>query len=171
VSSLVIIRCFPWTKNGKVALIGDASHAIVPFYGQGMNSGFEDCTILNQIMGEGNDNWEEIFKKFEYSRKPNADAIADLAMRNFVEMRDLTGNPQFLLQKKIEKHFSIKHPELWLPLYSMVTFSHIPYAEAVLIARKQDAIMTKVMALPQIEEKWDSTMVEQMMIKLLNEDL
>ena len=168
VSSLVIIRCFPWTKNGKVALLGDASHAIVPFYGQGMNSGFEDCTVLGEMMSEYGDDWDTILHEFELKRKPDADAIADLAMRNFVEMRDLTGNPEFLLRKKIEARFSEKHPDKWLPLYSMVTFSHIRYSEALAEGRRQDAIMEEVMNMENIHQKWDSPEVEQKMLELLN---
>ncbi len=167
-SSLVIIRCYPWVSDSKkVTLIGDASHAIVPFYGQGMNSGFEDCTVLNDLMVQYGDDWDTILQKFQESRKPDADAIADLAMRNFVEMRDLTGDPRFLLQKKVEKHFHEKHPELWTPLYSMVTFSHIRYSVALAEGKKQDAIMDKVMALPGIEDKWDSPEVEQLILELL----
>ncbi|NVK26733.1 MAG: FAD-dependent monooxygenase [Flavobacteriia bacterium] len=165
-SSLVIIRCFPWTKNGKVALLGDASHAIVPFYGQGMNAGFEDCTIFEQFLEETNEDWEKAMKLYEEERKPNGDAIADLAMQNFVEMRDLTGDPKFLLRKKIERKFSTLHPEKWLPLYSMVTFSHIPYAEANAEGKRQDAIMEQVMAMPNIEEKWDSQEVMDLMNEL-----
>ncbi len=166
-SSLVIIRCYPWTKNGKVALMGDASHAIVPFYGQGMNSGFEDCTVLNELMLQHGEDWDTILKEFEQQRKPDADAIADLAMRNFVEMRDLTGNPEFLLRKKIEARFSAKYPEKWMPLYSMVTFSHIRYSEALKEGKRQDAIMAEVMAMPNIEERWDSDEVEKRMLELV----
>ncbi len=165
-SSLVIIRCYPWHR-GKTALIGDASHAIVPFYGQGMNSGFEDCTVFNQLMEEHGDNWPEILNSFERNRKPDADAIADLAMRNFVEMRDLTGQKAFLLQKKIEAKFSDKHPDKWVPLYSMVTFSHTRYSEALRIGKKQDAIMKEIMALPEIEKIWDSEEVEALMLSRL----
>lgn len=165
-SSLVIIRCWPWAK-GKTALLGDASHAIVPFYGQGMNSGFEDCTVFNELMQKHGDDWKAHFKEFETLRKPDADAIADLAMRNFVEMRDLTGQPEFLLQKKIEAKFSAKHPSKWLPLYSMVTFSHIRYSEALAQGKKQDAIMEQIMALPNIEAIWDTEEVEQMMLSQL----
>lgn len=167
VASLVIIRCFPWSKNGKVALMGDASHAIVPFYGQGMNSGFEDCSVLYEIL-QNTEDLPEALKQFEESRKPNADAIADLAMRNFVEMRDLTGQPQFLLRKKIEKHFAEKHPDSWMPLYSMVTFSHIPYAKALAEGRVQDRVMAEVMQMPSIEEKWQSKEVEDKMLQLMN---
>lgn len=166
-SSLVIIRCFPWSRNGKVALLGDASHAIVPFYGQGMNSGFEDCTVLEQIMSENGDDWDAILKKFEVQRKPDADAIADLAMRNFVEMRDLTGNADFLLRKKIEAKFSKNHPDKWLPLYSMVTFSHIRYSDAVKEGARQDRIMEEIMAMPDIHENWDDPKVEEKILQLL----
>lgn len=155
-SSLCIIRCYPWSREGKVGLIGDASHAIVPFYGQGMNAGFEDCSVLFELMNEHGDDWNTIFKEFEKSRKPNADAIADLAMRNFVEMRELTGDPKFLLRKKIEKKFSELHAEKWLPLYSMVTFSHIPYADAMKEGQRQDKIMEEILAMDNINENWDS---------------
>lgn len=166
-SSLVIIRCFPWTKNGKVALLGDASHAIVPFYGQGMNAGFEDCTIFNQFLDETNENWEKAMSLYETERKPNGDAIAALAMQNFVEMRDLTGDPMFLLRKKIERKFSDTHPNKWMPLYSMVTFSHIPYSEAHAVGLKQDQIMDEVMAMPNIENIWDSPEVEEKILEML----
>ncbi len=162
-SSLVIIRCFPWTRGGKVALMGDSSHAIVPFYGQGMNAGFEDCTILNQFMEKYGEDWGSIFEAYEEERKPNADAIADLAMQNFVEMRDLTADPDFLLRKKIERKFSEDYPSLWMPLYEQVTFSHIPYAEANDRGKMQRAVMDEIMKLDQIESRWDS---EEVMAEL-----
>lgn len=166
-SSLVIIRCFPWSKNGKVALMGDASHAIVPFYGQGMNSGFEDCTVLDEIIGQHGDDWNTILKEFEVQRKPDADAIADLAMRNFVEMRDLTGNADFLLRKKIEAKFSRNNPGKWMPLYSMVTFSDIRYSDALKEGQRQDRIMEEVMAMPNIHENWEDEKVEAKILELL----
>jgi kynurenine 3-monooxygenase len=166
-SSLVIIRCFPWSRNGKVCLMGDASHAIVPFYGQGMNSGFEDVSVFAELYDQ-HDDWTSLFEAFEKSRKPNADAIADLAMRNFIEMRDLTGDPDFLLQKKIEARFSKRNPGKWLPLYSQVTFSHIPYAEANAAGIRQDKIMAEVMAMPDIEKKWDSDEVEKKILSLID---
>lgn len=166
-SSLVIIRCFPWSKNGKLALMGDASHAIVPFYGQGMNSGFEDCTVLDEIIGQHGDDWNTILKEFEVQRKPDADAIADLAMRNFVEMRDLTGNADFLLRKKIEAKFSRNNPGKWMPLYSMVTFSDIRYSDALKEGQRQDRIMEEVMAMPDIHENWEDEKVEAKILELL----
>lgn len=167
VASLVIIRCYPWSKNGKVAILGDASHAIVPFYGQGMNSGFEDCTVLDEMMQQYGEDWDTLLQEFEKQRKPDADAIADLAMRNFVEMRDLTGDPEFLLRKKIEARFSERHPDKWLPLYSMVTFSHIRYSEALKEGQRQDAIMAEVMAMENIEQIWDQPEVESKMLELI----
>jgi kynurenine 3-monooxygenase len=165
--SLVTVKCFPWHYRDKVCLIGDAAHAIVPFYGQGMNCGFEDCTILDKLLSS-TDNWENIFSDFESSRKPNTDAIADMAVDNFIEMRDKVGDKKFLLRKKIEAHFSEKHPGKWIPQYTMVTFSpDIPYAEAQKGGRHHDAIMNKVMMTPGIEEKWNSPEVEQMILSLL----
>lgn len=164
-SSLVTVKCYPWHYKDKLLLIGDAAHAIVPFFGQGMNCGFEDCTVLDDLMSEEKD-WHKIFEKFQELRKPNSDAIADLAVQNFIEMRDLVARPDFILRKKIEARFHEKHPEKWLPLYSMVTFSEKPYSEALAEGRRQDKIMEKVMSLPGIENKWDSEEVERMMMEI-----
>ncbi|PZR02975.1 MAG: kynurenine 3-monooxygenase, partial [Flavobacterium psychrophilum] len=166
-STLVTMKCYPWTFEDKVALIGDAAHAIVPFYGHGMNAGFEDITILSQLMEQYGDDWKTIFQEYQKSRKPNADAIAELSYRNFMEMRSKTADAKFLLQKKIEKHFSEKYPDKWLPLYSRVTFSFRPYAEALAIGDHQKAIMDEVMLIPGIESKWDSPEVETKILELL----
>ncbi len=166
--SLVTVKCFPWAVKDKLCLIGDSAHAIVPFYGQGMNCGFEDCTVLDQLMEKHGDNWEVILNEFQNSRKPNSDAIAELAIMNFVEMRDLVGSKEFLLRKKIEARIHDKYPEKWLPLYSQVTFSDIPYSVALANGRKQDEIMKKVMNLNGIEEKWNSSEVESMIMDAIN---
>lgn len=168
-SYLVTMKCFPWTHNDTVALIGDACHAIVPFYGHGMNAGFEDISILNEMMQKYGDDWNTIFKEYENSRKPNADAIAELSYRNFIEMSTKTADANFLLQKKIEKWFSEKHPDKWIPLYSRVTFSHQPYAEALAIGDRQDEIMKEILALESIEEIWETEPVEQRILQLLSE--
>ncbi len=155
-SPLYLVQVFPWTFNNKVGLIGDAAHAIVPFYGQGMNSGFEDCAELNRLIAEHDHDWDAIFPAYEQARKPNGDAIAELSKRNFVEMSDLSGDRRFQLRKKIEAKFSERHPELWTPLYSMVTFSpDIPYSEALRVGDEQNRVMQKIMALPDIENAWD----------------
>lgn len=166
-STLVTMKCFPWTYEDKVALIGDACHAIVPFYGQGMNAGFEDITVLYELMGKLGDDWKAIFSEYEISRKPNADAIAELSYRNFMEMSSKTADEKFLLQKKIEKRFAEKHPGKWLPLYDRVTFSHRPYSEALAIGNHQNAIMEEVMKMPDIETVWDSPEVEHKILELL----
>jgi kynurenine 3-monooxygenase len=161
VASLVTVKCFPWTFDHKIGLIGDAAHAIVPFYGQGMNCGFEDCVVLDELIEKHKENWVKIFDEYEALRKPDGDAIADLAVANFIEMRDKTADPKFLLQKKIEARFSEKHPEKWIPLYSMVTYSpHIRYSKALTEGKKQQAIMDQIMAMPDIETQWDSAAVE-----------
>ena len=123
VSSLVTVKCFPWIREDKFALIGDAAHAIVPFFGQGMNCGFEDCRILDELIDQYGDDWKTILDEYQSIRKPDADAIADLAVNNFIEMRDKTADPKFLLQKKIEARLHEKYPGKWIPAYTQVTFS------------------------------------------------
>jgi kynurenine 3-monooxygenase len=166
-SVLVTMKCFPWTHLDKVALIGDACHAIVPFYGHGMNAGFEDITVLNQMMQKYGDDWTQIFTAYQESRKPNADAIAELSYRNFMEMSTQTADDRFLLQKRIEKWFSDKHPDKWMPLYSRVTFSLQPYSEALAFGNQQNEIMDQVMQLENIESKWNSPEVEAKILSLL----
>ncbi len=159
-SDLVIIRCYPWLKN-NTCLMGDASHAIVPFYGQGMNSGFEDCSVMNDLLDEHGENWNLVLDAFQKSRKPDADAIAELAMRNYIEMRDLVADPNFILRKKIEANIHEHFGERWIPLYSQVTFSNIRYSDALREGKRHDEIMKKVMNRPDINEVWDSREIEQ----------
>ncbi len=166
-SAMVTTKCFPWTYWDKVALVGDSAHAIVPFFGQGMNAGFEDIHVLSELMEEHGDAWETIFTKYQEMRKPNADAIAELSYRNFMEMSSKTADPKFLLQKKIEKRFAEKYPDKWIPVYSRVTFSDRPYTEALAIGDAQEKIMQEVMEMPCIEEKWDSVEVEERILELL----
>ncbi len=166
-SYLVTMKCFPWTFSDKVALIGDACHAMVPFYGHGMNSGFEDITVLNEMIDKYGDDWANLLNEYENSRKPNTDAIAELSYRNFMEMSSKTADANFLLQKKIEKWFSDKHPEKWIPLYSRVTFSLQPYAEALAIGDLQEAIMQEVLKMDNIENIWNSIEVENKILFLL----
>jgi kynurenine 3-monooxygenase len=164
---LVTVKCFPWTYWDKVALIGDAAHAIVPFYGQGMNAGFEDIALLNTLMNIYKDDWETIFQQYQMQRKPNADAIAELSYQNFIEMSAKTADELFLLRKKIEKKFAEAHPGKWMPLYSRVTFSQKPYAEALSVGQKQAKIMDEIMKLPNIKTVWDSEEVEQKILEML----
>jgi len=167
---LFLVQVFPWSFNRKVGLIGDAAHAIVPFYGQGMNCGFEDCAELNRLIASHKHDWDAIFPAYESARKPNGDAIAELSKRNFVEMSDLSGDPMFQLRKKIEAKFSDLHPQLWTPLYSMVTFSpEVPYAEALRVGDEQNKVMERIMALPGIEDDWDEPYVMQQLLELASE--
>ncbi len=141
-SSLVTVKCYPWIREDKFALIGDAAHALVPFFGQGMNCGFEDCRILDELIDVHEEDWTTILEVFQNNRKPDADAIADLAVNNFVEMRDKTGDAKFLLQKKLEANIQKKYPEKWTPAYSLVTFSpQVRYSEALSRGEKQEAII------------------------------
>jgi kynurenine 3-monooxygenase len=154
-SSLVTVKCFPWIRN-KTFLIGDAAHGIVPFFGQGMNAGFEDCRILNELLERHADNWNEVLPEFQTLRKPDADAIAKLALDNFIEMRDLVADDDFLLRKKIEAKLHEVFPDKWIPLYSMVTFyDHIRYSEAYATGQKQKKIMDEVMKTPSIDKNWE----------------
>jgi kynurenine 3-monooxygenase len=154
-SSLAIMRSFPW-HDGKMALMGDAAHATVPFYGQGMNGGFEDCTVMWELMQKHNENWEKVFEEYSILRKPDGDALQDLSLYNYHVMRDFVADPKFLLQKKIEAKFAKLYPEKWMPLYSMVTFSNIRYSVALEAGNRQDKIMKEVLELPNIEANWDS---------------
>lgn len=158
--SLVTVRCYPWV-HGKSALIGDAAHAVVPFYGQGMNAGFEDARIFSELLDEYDNNWEEMLPVYQQKRKPNADAIAELAINNFIEMRDLVADPVFLLRKQIEKKIHELYPDRYLPLYPMVTFSDKSYYEALTEGKKQDVFMKELMNYPNVEELWNTPEFEQ----------
>jgi kynurenine 3-monooxygenase len=114
---------------------------VVPFYGQGANAAFEDCTVLNQCLRESAPDVGRAFARFYGMRKPNADALADLAVENFIEMRDKTGSKVFLMKKKGEKLLHRTFPKWYLPLYTMVSFTRIPYVEAVHRARQQNRVV------------------------------
>jgi kynurenine 3-monooxygenase len=164
-SNLAIIRCYPWTK-GKVALMGDAAHATVPFYGQGMNAGFEDCTVLWELMQKHKEDWDKILNEYRETRKPDGDALQDLSLENYYVMRDYVADPTFLLQKKIEAKFSNLYPTKWLPLYSQVTFSNIRYSVAYKQGQMQNEIMDQIMKMPDIEKNWDQADVMNKMLEL-----
>src|SRR5437870_6810040 len=139
--SLVTIRCAPWFYKDKVALVGDAAHAVVPFYGQGMNAAFEDCVVLDECLAKFPDNRERAFAEYFSRRKENADALADLAVENFIEMRDKTASRAFRAKKRLDHLLEAALPGCYLPLYTMVTFTRIPYAKAARRARLQDRIV------------------------------
>ena len=165
--SLMTVKCFPWV-NGKTLLIGDAAHAIIPFYGQGMNCGFEDCSVLDSLIDEFNHDWSKILPAFQTSRKPNSDAIADLAKLNFIEMRDLVADPDFQFKKKIAAKVNEKYPAKFLPVYSMVSFSNMPYSNALKEYKRQNAILDSVLKMPDIKTKWETEYLQEIASLLFN---
>ena len=166
-SGLGIVKTYPWHIKDTSILIGDAAHATVPFYGQGMNAGFEDCRILDKLLDKNEDNFETCFDEYSKSRKLNGDGVQDLSMHNFIVMRDKTADAKFLLQKEIEKKFSNLYPDKWTPLYSMVSFTNTPYAEAWEIGMKQEKLMQSIMTTPNIEKIWESDEIMQKMYSLV----
>lgn len=140
--TMVTIKCSPWHHDGKALLLGDAAHAIVPFFGQGLNCSFEDCTCLLELLDQHGPQWPMIFEEFERARKTNTDAIADLAIDNFVEMRDRVSDPRFLLKKKAELALEAKYPGYFVPKYAMVTFHRVPYSVAASRGKIQDRILS-----------------------------
>ena len=145
--------------------MGDSAHATVPSYGQGMNGGFEDFTVMCELMQKHNEDWDKVFAEYSVVRKPDGDALQDLSLHNYHVMRDYVADPKFLLQKKIEAKFSKLYPEKWLPLYSQVTFSEIRYSDAWKDGMRQEMIMKDVMETPNIEAKWDSDEVMEMILE------
>jgi len=155
--SMVTIKCAPWHVENRALLLGDAAHAIVPFFGQGINCGFEDCSRLLDLIDRHGAEWQQVFAEFEQSRKVNTDAIADLAVENFVEMRDRVADPRFLFRKKIELALEAKYPRLFVPKYAMVTFHRIPYSIALTRGTTQDQILTELCdSISRVEDlDWD----------------
>lgn len=169
-SSLVTVKCHPWIRDDWFALIGDAAHAIVPFFGQGMNAGFEDCRVLNELMEKYGEDWPAILRSYQELRKPDGDAIAELALNNFIEMRDKVADPRFLLQKKIESILHEKYPDKWIPAYAQVTFSpHIRYSEAMRRGQRQEEIMQAFMQRPGIAEHWDDDGLHREIIAMVKD--
>ena len=164
-SSMSITRCFPWTM-GKFALLGDSAHATVPFYGQGMNAGFEDCFVMWELYNKCG-NWKETFQEFQKIRKPDGDALQDLSLDNYYVMRDHVADKKFLLQKKIEAKLHENYPDKWIPLYSQVSFSTIRYSEAYKNGKKQEKIMKEIMKISNIEEIWKSNEIEDKILSML----
>lgn len=144
-SSLITTHIFPWHYKDKSALIGDAAHAIVPFYGQGMNAGFEDCSVLSSLLDIYGEDWAAILPEYQKRRKPNGDAVAALALNNFTEMRDKVADPKFLERKKIEKELGTRFPDRFISVYEMVSFSHIPYDTAIQCIQAQDRLLEQIM--------------------------
>jgi kynurenine 3-monooxygenase len=142
--SMVTIKCSPWHVDSRCLLLGDAAHAIVPFLGQGINCGFEDCTYFLELLDRHGADWKPVFTEFEAARKINTDAIADLAIENFVEMRDRVADPRFLFRKKVELALEARYPRVFVPKYAMVTFHRIPYSVAMQRGVVQDRMLAEL---------------------------
>lgn len=143
-SSLVTVKCYPWVKGDKLAMLGDSAHAIVPFFGQGMNCAFEDCVVLDECLEKHGNDWGAAFEAYQQLRKVNADAIADLAVQNFKEMRDRVGDQKFLKMKQLEHDLSDLYPEAYMSQYEMVTFTNIPYSEAMAMGSVNESILNRI---------------------------
>jgi kynurenine 3-monooxygenase len=144
IGRLGTIRCDRWSYLGKGLLMGDAAHAIVPFHGQGMNAGFEDCVALDRCLEQCGDDWERVFPDFQIARKTSADAIADMALENYVEMRDSVRDPKFQLRKELAWKLEALYPDRFIPRYSMVMFHLLPYADAYTRGRVQEKILVEL---------------------------
>lgn len=142
--TMVTVKCFPWHHEDRALLLGDAAHAIVPFFGQGMNCAFEDCTVLGECIDQDWPDWERVFHAFGQQRKEHTDAIADMAVDNYIEMRDRVADPAFLLQKKVGLSLEQRYPEVFIPKYSMVSFHRLPYAEAMRRGQTQESILREL---------------------------
>jgi kynurenine 3-monooxygenase len=155
--AMVTIKCSPWHVEGKALLLGDAVHAIVPFFGQGLNCGFEDCSCLVELLDRDGADWPRIFAKFENERKVNTDAIADMAIENFTEMRDRVADSRFLFRKKVELALEQRYPQIFVPKYAMVTFHRIPYSVALARGAVQDRMLAELCeSIHRVEDlDWD----------------
>jgi len=162
---MVTVRCAPWNLAGRVLLVGDAAHAIVPFHGQGMNAAFEDCSELDRCLDAHGADWARAFAEFMRLRKPNAEAIADMALENYVEMRDAVRDPRFQLQKALAFELERRHPGVFIPRYSMVMFHHIPYARAqqrgTIQQRILDALTARAHALDDVDLEAADDLIER----------
>jgi len=161
-SKMITLHCAPWLYEDKMALIGDAAHAIVPSYGQGANCGFEDCSVLYDCLKAAGGDWGQALRDFEASRKPNADAIADLALEHFHELRDFVGSSEFLLRKELERWVNDLYPDRYAPLYSLISFTNVPYAEARRQDREQRTLVDRLLKIPNVREKLGSPDIREM---------
>lgn len=163
VGTLGTIKCYPWQAFGKTLIMGDASHAVVPFYGQGMNASLEDVRVFDETIEEIGDNWDEVFSVFQDKRKQNTDAIADLAIDNFYEMRDHVDDLNFMRKRKIEMQLEQTFPDYYSK-YSLVTFRpELPYHDAMVLGRKQDALLLSMVDSENFDEIPLKTYYEKLM--------
>lgn len=161
ISSLASIRCTPWVFDNKVALVGDAAHAMVPFFGQGMNTGFEDCTVLAELLDQYDEDFDQALKKFESLRKPHSEAITTMSSRNFLELTEHIGDPKFHFKKKLEREVCNLYPQRYVSPYELIAFTHIPFEEAFKKINELEEITGELVKVNGFECSWDSQTVEQ----------
>lgn len=165
--AMVTVRCFPWAFDGRAVLLGDAAHAVYPSYGQGANCGFEGCRALDQCLDRHRDDWPRALADYQAGRKRHADAIADLSEEHFHELRDHVGDPRFLLRKRIERRVHELAGDDWAPLYSMVSFTTMPYLDAVERERRQRPLIDGLLATEGIEELLDDGRFDRLLERRL----
>jgi kynurenine 3-monooxygenase len=159
-NTMLTIRCEPWSSAGRVLLVGDAAHAVLPFYGQGANAGFEGCATLDRCIETHGPDWPVVFREYERLRRPNMNVMADLCVDHSVELRDRLADPRFLLRKAVERRLEQLYPSNFVPLYSMVTFTCTPYAEALRIERSQRALVDRLLQVDGIESRIHDPAIE-----------
>lgn len=163
------VRCRPWFHSDRAVILGDASHAIVPFHGQGMNSGFEDCSELIRLLDQHDDDWAKVLPEFDAIRRPNAEAIADMALENYVTMRASVADPKFQLKKELGFELEKRFPTRFVPRYSLVMFHLIPYAEAFARGKVQQQILTQLTKSASSVDAVDFALAEQLVVEQLSE--
>ena len=167
---LETIRCEPWSFEDHALVLGDAAHAIVPFHGQGMNAAFEDCSAFDRCLGNPDRPWNEVFAEFEKRRRPDTDAIADMALENYVEMRSTVREPKFQLKKDLSFRLEERHPGRFIPRYSMVMFHTIPYAEAKRRGAIQEEILDELTSRAASLDQVDLSRADRLIAERLGAD-
>ena len=160
---LASVYCKPWHLGDKALLIGDAAHAVVPFFGQGMNASFQDCSTLAKLMGQNENDWKTIFNAFSSAQVENGHAIADMAIENYLEMRDHVNDTEYKKRRNVELKLERMFPGQFIPRYSMVSFHQIPYAEVYQRGEKQFKIIGDVLKADPSGQSIDKAMVEKML--------
>jgi kynurenine 3-monooxygenase len=166
-NTMETVKCEPWGVRGKILLIGDAAHAVLPSYGQGANAGFEDCRLLDEAFGRFGPDWEATCAAFEQVRRPDMDVLAELCRHHFVELCDLVAEESFQLRRRIERRIQQMFPDRFSSLYSMISFSSLSYSQAELLDRQQTGIIDKLAQIPGIEDELEGDNLGPIFNKML----
>ncbi|MBL7010093.1 MAG: FAD-dependent monooxygenase [Candidatus Marinimicrobia bacterium] len=160
---LASVYCDPWHFQEKAALIGDSAHAVVPFFGQGMNASFQDCTVMNKLMGDYAGDWGDIFSNYSKLHVNNGHAIADMAIENYIEMRDHVNDPNYIKRRKLELDLEKRFPGQFIPRYSMVSFHQFPYSDVYKRGEKQFRIIDEILRVDPSGENIDRSLVNKLL--------